>query len=89
MKHEILEMVDQVKIVERRVEELLKCNGSGVWRAFEITPSKRRSAGVATTEAAGMKRIKDLWTRGFQKLLECERQDRRALNNLGSQEHRI
>lgn len=30
MEHEILEMVDQVKIVERRVEELLKCSSSGV-----------------------------------------------------------
>lgn len=27
MEHEILEMVDQVKIVERRVEESLKCSG--------------------------------------------------------------
>lgn len=30
MEHEILEMVDQMKIVEQRVEELLKCNGSGM-----------------------------------------------------------
>lgn len=43
MKHEILEMVDQVEIVERRVEELLKCSSNGMRRAFEIARSKRRS----------------------------------------------
>lgn len=36
MKHEILEMVDQVKIVERRVEESLKCSSSGVFERLRL-----------------------------------------------------
>lgn len=50
MEHEILEMVDQVEIVERRVEELLKCSSNGMRRAFEIALSKRRSADAVGTK---------------------------------------
>lgn len=69
--------------------EIIEVQWRGVWRAFEITLSKKRSADVVATEAAGMKRIKNLRTREFQKFLECETLDSWALNNLESQEHRI